>query len=157
MPPLVLNADGSAVDYGHYLDDLHFVQEDRPSLEMRGCFLPELLQHQGYIIYHKSQLNPVQETLWLGKDIDLVRLCIGNSPHLRTRIFTALINVHGRVVRAKTIICILGLIGWLAAPKKGRLPFLAGVWMAISYSRSEFIQVTDTFWRSMVSTALNHH
>ena len=55
---------------------------------------------------------------------------------------------------AKTIVHILGLIGWLAAPKKGHLPFLAGVWMAISYNRSDYIRVTDTFWRSMVSAAL---
>ena len=154
MPAPRPNTDGSAIDYDHYLDDLLFVQEDRPWLEMCGRMLPEILQLQGYIISHKSQLQPVQSTTWLGKDIDLKQLSVGNSQYLRTRIFSALINIHGRVVRAKTIIRVLGLIGWLAAPKKGHLPFLAGVWTAVSYSRSEYIRVTGTFWRSLVSASL---
>ena len=154
MPHPRPNTDGSAVDYDHYLDDLLFVQEDRPWLEMCGRMLPRVLQHQGYIISQKSQLEPVQGTTWLGKDIDLRRLSIGNSQYLRTRVFSALINIHGRVVRTKTVIRVLGLIGWLAVPKKGHLPFLAGVWTAVSYNRSEYIRVTGTFWRSLVSAAL---
>ena len=110
--------------------------------------LPILLRNQGYIVSHKSQLDTVQRTTWLGKEVDLPGLSIGSSQHLRTRIFTALINVHGRVERAKTIIRILGLIGWLAAPKKGHLPFLCGVWRAVSCQRSEFVRVTGLFWRS---------
>ena len=154
MPGPRPNTDGSAVDYDHYPDDLLFVQEDRPWLEMCGRMLPEILQLQGYIISHKSQLQPVQSTTWLGKDIDLRQLSVGNSQYLRTRVFSALINIHGRVVRAKTVVRILRLIGWLAAPKKGHLPFLAGVWTAVSYNRSEYIRVTGTFWRSLVSAAL---
>ena len=53
--PLPLpNADGSLVDYDHYLDDLLFVQEDREWLRVCGGMLPALLRDQGYIISHKS-------------------------------------------------------------------------------------------------------
>ena len=153
--PLPLpNADGSLVDYDHYLDDLLFVQEDREWLRVCGGMLLALLRDQGYIISHKSQLEPVQRTTWLGKEVNVLQLSIGNSQQLKTRIFTALINVHGRVVRAKTIVRILGLIGWLAAHKTVHLPFLAGVWTAISCQRSEFVRVTGLFWRSLVSAAL---
>ena len=145
MPHPRPNADGSAVDYDHYLDDLLFVQENRPWLEMCGGMLPKILQHQGYIISQKSQLEPFQGTTWLGKDIDLRQLSIGNSQYLRTRVFSALINIHGCVVRTKTVIRVMGLIGWLAEPKKGHLPFLAGVCTAVSYNRSEYIWVTGTF------------
>ena len=62
MPGPRPNTDGSTVDYDHYLDDLLFVQEDGPRLEMCGRMLPEVLQLQGYIISHKSQLQPVQST-----------------------------------------------------------------------------------------------
>ena len=44
MPAPRPNTDGSAIDYDHYLDDLLFVQEDRPWLEMCGRMLPEILQ-----------------------------------------------------------------------------------------------------------------
>ena len=148
IPPPLPNTNGSLVDYDQYLDDLLFVQEDREWLRICGGMLPILLRNQGYIASHKRQLDTVQRTTWLGKEVNLPGLSIGSSQHLRTRIFTALINVHGRVVRAKTIIRILEPIGWLAAPKKGHLPFLGGVWTAVSCPRSEFVRVTGLFWRS---------
>ena len=57
-------------------------------------------------------------------------------------------------MRAKTIVRILCMIGWLAAPKKGHLPFPVGVWTAISCQRSEFVRVAGLFWRLLVSAAL---
>ena len=84
----------------------------------------------------------------------MFQLRIANCQHLRTKIFTALINVHSRVVRAKTIIRILGLMGWLVAPKKGHVPFLVGIWTTLSQNRSEFIRVMGNFWRSLVSIAM---
>ena len=79
---------------------------------MCGKLLPKLLQQQGYIISPKSKLTPVQETVWLGKEIDLVQLRIGNSQQLHTRVFIAVINVHGRVVHTKTIVrYLVSLVG----------------------------------------------
>ena len=84
----------------------------------------------------------------------MIKLRIGKSQCSHTKVFAALINVHGRVVRTKTVVRILGLIGWLAAPKKGHLPFLAGVWTAVSYNKSDYITIIGNFWRSLVSAAL---
>ena len=57
-------------------------------------------------------------------------------------------------MRGGTVVRVLGLMGWLAAPKKGHLPFVAGVWTAVSYNRCEYIRVSGTFSRSLVSAAL---
>ena len=47
---------------------------------------------------------------------DVVQLVIANSQHLTIKTFTALVSVHGRVVRTK--VHILALIGWLATSRR---------------------------------------
>ena len=50
------------VDFDHYLDDLLFVEEDKEWLMVCGPLLAEYLRIEGFVISHKSVLEPVKVT-----------------------------------------------------------------------------------------------
>ena len=66
---------------------------------MCGRLQPYLLEPQRDIISPKNCTVPATSTMWLGTEVDLVNSVISYSRHLRTNIFAALINTHGRVAR----------------------------------------------------------
>ena len=141
------------VDYDHYLDDLLFVESDKEWLSTPGNLLVKYLLIEGFVISAKSVLEPVQKSKWLGKTIDLLDLSIGNSHMLQTRLFAALLQMHGKVVPVKLIQHVLGLIGWCVAPGKGHLPFVAGIYALLAFGRAEYIRGTYNMWRSVVTVA----
>ena len=55
------------VDFDHYLDDLLFVEEDREWLECCGPLLARYLTTEGFVVSHKSVLNPIVSSDRLGK------------------------------------------------------------------------------------------
>ena len=61
----------------------------------------------------KRETKLVQCSTWLGKDVDLLRLRIGNSVCLHARVIAALIWIHRKVVPLKVVSRVIGLIGWL--------------------------------------------
>ena len=102
--------DWDEVDFDHYLDELLFLEEDREWLECCGPLLAEYLRIEGFVVSQKSVLNPVSSSEWLGKIIDLRKLSISKSQFLKTRLFAALLQVYGRVIHARLLMRILGLM-----------------------------------------------
>ena len=98
--------------------------------------LAKYLQIEGFVISTKSVLDPVQKSEWLGKTIHLLDLGIGNSQMLHTRLFAALLQMHGKVGPVKLIQRVLGFIGhWLLRGARERSLafccwnlFFIGIW-----------------------------
>ena len=145
-------SDWDEVDFDHYRDDLLFVEEDREWLECCGPLLAKYLRIEGFVVSQKSVLSPVSLSEWLGKIIDLRELNIFNFQFLKTMLFAALLQVYGRVIQAKLLMRILGLIGWCVAPATGHLPFLSGIYMLLAYRRTDYVRITYNIWRSLVTT-----
>ena len=100
----------------------------------------------GIVISAKSMLEPGSRAKWFGKVVDVQQLTIQNDMLLLAKVLAALINGWELTVHT----AILRLLNWVATPKKGHLPFLAGINSMLSYYRSAYIRVTPRLWISLV-------
>ena len=150
FPPPAGYDSALEVPHDHYLDDLILVESDPDWLRACGRWLLAVLVLAGFVISKKSMVEPASRAKWLGKVVDVQGLVIENDVMLVAKIISAVISLYDAVVPVQQVQRILGLINWLAAPGKGHLPFLAGIYSLLSYQRSRRVRVTPRFWISVV-------
>ena len=83
--------------------------------------------------------------------MDVQELSISNSVVLMAKVLIALVLAWGETVHVKTVMRILGLIGWCATPGRGHLRFLGSVYGAVFRNQSSFITVRPPLWQAMVT------
>ena len=96
---------------------------------------------EGYLVSPKSIFEPTSLVPWLQKDVDVQELSISKSVVLMAKVLIALVLAWGETVQVKTVMQILGLIGWCATRGRGHLRFLGSVYGAVFWNQSSFITV----------------
>ena len=150
FPPPAGYDSALEVPHDHYLDDLIVVEADADWLRECGRWLLAVLVLAGFVISKKSMVEPASRAKWLGKVVDVQGWVIENDVMLVAKIISAVISLCDTVVPVQQVQRILGLINWLAAPRKGHLPFLARIYSLLSYNRARRVRVTPWFWISVV-------
>ena len=155
MPPPPELPPDFLPNYDHYLDDVLVVMEANKEW-LRACMrlLCAGMRSKGYHVSDKSVLDPVSCVGWLGKDVDLEFLSISNTQAVLTGLMATMVLFWDKFLPVKDLLRALGLIGWMATPARGHLPFLGGVYGAVYWNRSGWIKISTRLWASLVSAAV---
>ena len=154
MPPPLGLPGGYTPDFDHYLDDVLVVMENNCDW-LRQCMrlVSAVMVSKGYKVSDKSVLEPTDFVKWLGKEVDLLALSIANAALVIAKLVACLVITWGSYVPHKTLMRIVGLIGWLGTLATCHLPFLGGACCALFWGRCEWLKMMPRLWLSLASAA----
>ena len=109
-----------------YLDDLLFVGRHKVTMGAVAHRAAATLEREGYLISPKSQLDPVQNVSWMGKQICLPAPRIAPSIPFVADVVAKWLKLAVRPYNYKNLRRLSGKLVWLGRPRSLAGSFLAG-------------------------------
>ena len=119
----------ASVHIFHYYDDVLILCESASICAWVTTLLTNHFQSLGLIVSPKSCLQPKQEIIWLGKQINLLQRCISNTQAVLLRLLALTILLPLVPIHAKVASRICGFFLWAHRPHLGATLFLRSLYI----------------------------